>query len=383
MWILFSTPAFAAPPPPPDVRLVAVGDILPHRRVKASARTFGWDASFAAVAAAVKGADLAFANLESPVAPDHHKGIHGEVFNAPASLVDGLAAAGFDVLSMANNHVWDQGVDGMLETRERVKTAGMVPVGVGSTCAEASAPVVHTVNGVRVGFVALVDLLNADLRTTPDAPCVFVPGPLCTTDCTPDRDALFFRADPSVLADAVKRTRAVSDVVVVSFHWGNEYRTSPLAEYRTMAAQLVGAGADLVLGHHPHVLQPIERIENTGRSGIVAYSLGNFLSDMGRTYDPSVHPIRKGNTRDGVLLTVDIRRTDGGFTLTPTSIPTWTLHTTEASGERIEVVPLAEVSPSLRTLRTPHVAGILGPESKPGEQVVPAKGYTGVSQEPR
>ncbi len=96
--------------PPAEVTVVVAGDLLPHRRVKATARALddgtthgGWDPILADVAAVASAADVAFLNLESPVAPDSHQGIHGEVFNAPATLVDGIAAAGFDVVSMANN----------------------------------------------------------------------------------------------------------------------------------------------------------------------------------------------------------------------------------------------------------------------------------------
>lgn len=359
---LFS--AFAAPSTPVEITLIAGGDVLPHRRVKASARTFGWTTTFAGIQPLVAEADIAFANLESPVAPDHHKGIHGEVFNAPASLVDGLAAAGFDVLSMANNHVWDQGTDGMLETHGRVLKAGMSPVGAGPTCAAAREPVVREVNGVKVAFLALVDLLNADLRTTEDAPCVFVPGPPCVEDCLPDRDALFFRADPEQLRAAVHDARSRADLVVVSFHWGNEYRTSPLPEYRELASILVGAGADVVLGHHPHVLQPIERVEAGGRSGIVAYSLGNLVSDMGRTYDPAVHPVRKGNTRDGVLLQIDATVGPEGVHLVPTVHPTWTRHTTVDGAERIDVVLQSTLPEPLRAIRAPHVTTVLGPAGR-------------------
>jgi poly-gamma-glutamate synthesis protein (capsule biosynthesis protein) len=362
----------------PDLTLVAVGDVLPHRRVKASARTFGWDATFAPVRPVIAGADIAFANLESPVAPDHHQGIHGEVFNAPATLAPGLAAAGFDVLSLANNHVFDQGTAGLVETRDRVRAAGMHPVGAGATCAEAHAPVVVEVKGVRVAFVAVVDLLNADLRAGDDAPCVFVAGPPCTGDCLPDRDALFFRADPDRLRAAVARARADADLVVVSAHWGNEYRTTPLPEYRPLATLLVAAGADVVLGHHPHVLQPVERITAEGRTGIVAFSLGNFVSDMGRSYVPGTHPVRKGNTRDGMVLAIDVTRTPAGLELAARAVPTWTRHTDTAQGERIDVVPLGDLPEALRTERLQQVRGILGPTV-----TLDDRGYTSATQETR
>lgn len=350
-----------SPPPPDTMTILAAGDVLPHRRVKASARIFGWTSTFSEIQQRIAGADLAFANLESPIAPDHHQGIHGEVFDAPASLGPALAEAGFDVLSMANNHVWDQGVAGMLETRDRVRAAGMDPIGVGSTCAEAARPVIREVRGIRVAFLAMVDLLNADLRTTPDQPCVFVPGPRCTEDCLPDRDALFFQTDLAQATAPIRQARTQADLVVVSFHWQLEYRTAPLPAYRALAEALVAAGADVVLGHHPHVLQPVETIEAGGRRGLVAWSLGNLISDMGRTYDPDSHPPRKGNTRDGALLEITATRAGTGFDLTHRTIPLWTEHAPLPEGERIRVVPQETLPEPLRSVRAAATKAILGP----------------------
>lgn len=254
---------------------------------------------------------------------------------------------------MANNHVWDQGTAGMLETRERVLAAGMKPFGAGATCAEARAPVVTEVRGTRIAWLAVVDLLNQDLRTGPDRPCVHVAGPLCTEDCGPDRDALFYRSDATALSAWVAAARAQADLVVVSAHWGDEYRRSPLPEYEKLAATLVGAGADVVLGHHPHVLQPIRFVEANGRRGLVAFSLGNFVSDMGRSFDPATSPVRRGDTRDGGMLWVAFEPTTRA--LSAHFEPTWT-----DNGASIRVVPLEDVPQPLQDQRRARVRSIIG-----------------------
>lgn len=336
---------------------MAAGDVLPHRRVKASAAQAGWDAVFAGIADRVRAADVAFANLESPVAPDAHMGIHGEVFNAPADLPAGLAAAGFDVVSLANNHAWDQGAAGLIETRARVASAGLVSVGAGATCAHADGPVRTEVNGVRIAWLAFADLLNLDGRTGPDAACVSVAGPLCTVDCLPDRDALFFRADAAALAARVRAAREGADLVVVSAHWGDEYRTSPLPEYPALAQVLVDAGADLILAHHPHVLQPVRRLRaSDGRDAIVAFSLGNLVSDMGRTYTLA-DPVKRGDTRDGALLEVTVELGPEGTRLNAVVVPTWT-----TNGEWISVGLTERLEPTLRELRTARVREVVGPD---------------------
>lgn len=304
---------------------------------------------FKGVSGRIRSADIAFANLESPIAPDHHKRIHGEVFNAPASLAGGLAEAGFDVLSMANNHVWDQGADGMLETRTRVLDAGMQPVGVGSSCDQAAAPVIVEANGVRVGFIALADLLNLD--ASDETACVFVPGELCQTDCLPDRDALYFPIRVDRVHAAIARAAEQADVVVVSAHWQTEYHTDPLPEYPVLARGFIDAGAHVVLGHHPHVLQPIEAYGD----GVIAYSLGNFVSDMGRRYEPSTAAVRRGDTRDGLMLELDIRVRGEEVRVLPIPHPTW-VH----NAESITVLPQSELPEALRTLRAARVQEVLG-----------------------
>ncbi len=342
----------AAPEPPAPVVLVAGGDVLPHRRVKASAATHGWSDVFAGVAPALQAADLAFVNLESPVAPDHDQGVRGEVFNAPAALLDGLTEAGVDVVSFANNHAFDQGPDGLVETVTRARATGLSLVGAAPDCAGAQAATLHEVRGTRVAFLAATDLLNLDLHAGDHAPCLFVAGPVCTGDCGPDRDAVHFALDEARLVRAVRAARAQADVVVLSFHWGDEYRTTPLPEYPRLAQTLVDAGVDVLLGHHPHVLQPVAELTAAdGRRAVVAYSLGNLVSDMSSSWRPGA-PIGASRTRDGALLRVTVA---AGGVRGVEVLPTYT----DNQPDRVRVVLLSDVDPALQAQRQAAIAPII------------------------
>jgi len=366
-------PEPAPPPPAPEPEpvvqefvLVGVGDVLPHRRVKATARAHGWATVFADVAPLVSKADLGFANLESPVAPDHHQGVHGEVFNAPADLLPALADAGFDVLSMANNHAYDQGAAGMMETHQRVIDAGMTPVGAGPSCDAARAVAVREVGELKVGFLAAADLVNIDGNRGPTEPCVFWAGAVCTGDCGPDRDAIHFSLDEQRLTEAVRAARQQVDLLVMSFHWGDEYRTTPLPEYPRIATRLTDEGVDVLLGHHPHVLQPIEeRTTARGTPAVVAYSLGNFVSDMGSRFDPATAPTSRGHTRDGLALKLVARFVDGELTaLTPEPVPLWTENNRLVQGDdpdRVVVRRVDALPEPLGPQRRAAIEAVLNP----------------------
>jgi len=298
-----------------SVRLMAVGDILMHQDVQLSAREAetGLRALWADVEPLIHGADIAFANLETPVAPV--SGLPGKpfMFNAPKELPAALKASGFTVLSTANNHAYDQGVAGVVETLERLRAEQLVPVGSGATRGEAEQPRMVQVKGLRVAFLGFTDLFNINLNRKDSGP--WVAG-----------------LDPAAAAAAVRAVRARADVVVVSIHWGVEYQHEPLARQREVAAALCDAGADLILGTHPHVLQPVEMLERGGRRTLVAYSLGNFVSNQDRMYLPDLDKVDGGDSRDGVALQcrlVKRRLADGSERVTvedPSCEPLWNLN---------------------------------------------------------
>jgi poly-gamma-glutamate synthesis protein (capsule biosynthesis protein) len=268
-----------------ELRLVAVGDVLMHTDVKDSAAQSpgSFPTLWEDVVPLLKGADVAFGNLETPIAPSSGRPGRPYQFNAPAGLPEALRSSGFTVLATANNHAYDQGSKGAKETLDRLKAVKLVVVGSGETQAEAEAPQILERNGVKVAFLAFTDLFNLDLNRKATEPWV---RPLNLESAL----------------QSVKAARALADAVVVSVHWGDEYSHLPTKHHREMAISLVEAGADLILGHHPHVLQPMEIIETGGRTGIVAFSLGNFISNQDRMYRADVFPVGAGDNRDGAAL---------------------------------------------------------------------------------
>ena len=276
---------------PAKVRLVAVGDILMHQDVKkAATQNGGFEPLWAELAPLFQSADLVFGNLETPIAPLIGRPGEPYVFNAPAELPEALKRSGFAILSTANNHAYDQGARGLQETQTRLEVAGLVAIGSGRTQRQAMAPCILERNGIRIAFLAWTDRFNLSLNRAGQGPWV---------------NAL----DEGLASEAVRAARSQADAVVVSVHWGVEDCHEPTLRQREVAARLFEAGADLILGHHSHVLQPLEVSEMGGRRVAVAYSLGNFISNQDRIYDAARMPLVQGDERDGAAVVATFTRT--------------------------------------------------------------------------
>ncbi len=202
------------------------------------------------------GADLSFVNLEccisSAGAPVPGKEY---CFRGPADSAQALAAGNVDVVSLANNHSKDYGTSAFLDTLTHLKESGVAWCGAGNNDAEAYAPTVLESPAGKVAFVAFTGIIPNGWPATAS-------NPGCATITDPER-----------VESAVKDAASKADYVVVSFHWGIELATSPDADQRELAHLAVDSGADLVLGHHPHVVQGLELYKNR----LIAYSLGNYV----------------------------------------------------------------------------------------------------------
>lgn len=243
-----------------EVSLLAAGDIMLDRDVKKSGLEKGWEYLFAETAPLLRSADLSFANLESPIGA---AGRFINMFQAPSQAVEGLAFAGLDVLSLANNHALDYHHEGLLETMRLLREYGIDWVGAGRNIEEARRPLIREVGGVKVGFLAYTEMWF-----------VYAREPI-SWQATPDEPGVA-PAELDQVVEDVHRLRGQVDVLVVSVHWGKEYVHEPTPEQMSLARAAAEAGADIVLGHHPHVLQGIE----FWGKGVIAYSLGNFVFDL-------------------------------------------------------------------------------------------------------
>ncbi|HEX4770579.1 MAG TPA: CapA family protein [Bryobacteraceae bacterium] len=211
---------------------------------------------FRKIATSLAAADIAFVNLESPFSdrgPYHDDGL---VFHAAPPLIAGLELARINVVSTANNHSRDCGSHGVEFTVGWLRSHGMLPVGTGESAEKTHAGVVIERHGVRFGFLGYTfDQQNGNWR---------------------DIDDRIAMADPLIAARDIGSLKTRCDVVIVSMHNGTEYARVPNPKQIEFAHAAIDAGAALVIGHHPHVIQTHERY----RGKDIFYSLGNFIFDQ-------------------------------------------------------------------------------------------------------
>jgi len=238
------------------VVLAAVGDVTLGDAVASAVAASGPRYPWLSVAPALRAADVATANLEGAVstrgAPVPDKEFHFR--GTPAALAATARFGGLDVVSLANNHTLDYGRDAFADTIRAARAAGLATVGGGADLRGARRPAVVSVGGLRIAFLGYSDVRPLGFDAAPG-----VPG------AAP--------ADPAAIAADVRAARRAADLVVVWFHWGEELASHPSDRQHGFAGDAVFAGASVVLGAHPHVLQPVTR---RGRR-LVAWSLGNFV----------------------------------------------------------------------------------------------------------
>jgi poly-gamma-glutamate capsule biosynthesis protein CapA/YwtB (metallophosphatase superfamily) len=237
------------------LRLAAVGDINLGDRPGAQIARFGAAWPWASVGPRLRAADLALGNLECAVSLRGRARDKAFTFRGrPSSLRAVATRGGLDVLSLANNHSGDFGRLALLDTLRAVRRYGMTPIGAGASERSAYAPQIVERLGLRVAFVGFSSILPFDFRSVGGRP----------------GSAWAF---PERVRRSIREARRDADVVVASFHWGVERSRTESAQQRALARVALRAGATAVVGHHPHVLQPVRR----PRGRIVAYSLGNFV----------------------------------------------------------------------------------------------------------
>jgi poly-gamma-glutamate synthesis protein (capsule biosynthesis protein) len=295
-----------------QVSFAVAGDVIPHEPVRAAAAAAGdgaqgWGALFSDVSDVFKGVDFGFVNLETPVAPAHSHGSKPFLFDAPLALIDALKANGIKIVSSANNHVMDQGWAGFAETREHLRERGLLFAGSGDTAQQAWQPVVVEANGIKVGWLGMTRWLNGGRNPDKDdLPHVnFFPYP--------GESAGAPGMDEAGVLEAIRKARAQCDLLVVSIHWGIEYAPAPRPDDVETAHKMLEAGATVIVGHHPHVLQPVETYRTVdGRNAVIFYSLGNFLSNQSRNYVDGLMPDKDGDPRDSMIGLFSAVRKDYG-----------------------------------------------------------------------
>ena len=330
-----TTPSVPYPREAGRITFAAAGDVIPHQPVvraaadhkhptpvkseaaaavesaNATADTAdnhaGWDDLFAEVSGVFKRADFGFVNLETPVAPAHSRGSRPFQFDAPVALLQSLKANGVKIVSFANNHVLDQGHPGFAETLDHLREEGLQFVGSGDTAADAWKPVFTEKNGIKVGWLGMTRWLNGNRNSVKesDPHVAFIPYASEASGAP--------GASVEEALAAVKAAREQCDFLIVSIHWGTEYAPEPRADDVQLAHNFLDAGAGLIVGHHPHVLQAVETyLTQDDRYGVILFSLGNFLTNQSARYVQGLTPERDGEQRDSLMVTFSVIRKDYG-----------------------------------------------------------------------
>jgi poly-gamma-glutamate synthesis protein (capsule biosynthesis protein) len=235
------------------VSILAVGDVMTGGSMSPWVNDSGPDYPFSLTRSIIQQADIAICNLEAPY------GTKGKAFNkkftflVPPRQAAGIKSAGFDVVALANNHMMDYGPEPLKATLVLLDSLGIARSGAGMNLAEARKPAIVERNGIKVAFLSYSRVFPVQFWATA-------------------RKAGTAPAYESHIKEDIKRSQEIADIVVVSFHWGAELMDTTKLYQRTLAHFCIDNGADLVLGHHPHILQGLELYKGK----LIAYSLGNF-----------------------------------------------------------------------------------------------------------
>ncbi len=289
------------------VTMAFSGDMIPHgavtRQAQANAGGSGYDylPMLEHIAPFIERADLAICHLESPLSATSSNLSGYPQFNAPRELAEGVAAIGYDGCSLASNHSFDRRESGVIETVDVMEDSGLGSAGMSRTPDEAADPQIYQANGISVAHLSFTYSLNG----------FRLPA---------GKDYLVDLIDPDVIEQRAAEARSAgAQIVVVSMHWGDEYRSTPSRYQDDLANRLMAhPDIDLIVGHHAHVVQPIEKRGRANDPGVVVFGMGNFLSNQSSACCITA-------TQDGVIVMVTFTETKRGqFEFTSGCIePTW------------------------------------------------------------
>lgn len=300
------------------INLVATGDILMHMPVVNGAKQgdgYNFDQLYAPVKHLIEGGDYASVNLECALAGPTTGYTGYPLFNCPDSIAAGLKNAGFDLVVTANNHILDRGFQGALRTMEVLHQAGLDTTGTFKSQEDKNNFLIKDIRGIKVGYLAYSYGTNG-LPVPKDKPYFYN-----------------FLDHDKIMAD-IGALRPSVDVLVLILHWGVEYSPYPTEQQRSLAAEFLQSGADVILGSHPHVIQPMEIMKINGQDKFVIYSMGNSMGSQNGV-----------ERNSGVILNLSFTKLLpqnktilSGVNYTPTYIHPYT-----ANGRRMyRVVPLEE-----------------------------------------
>ena len=338
-------PTTTEPPPPQVTSTVTVrsaGDVLIHipvfQNAKQSDGTYDFTHIFTYSEEIISGCDYFVANLETTLGGTNGRSYTGfPRFNSPDSIIDALKGAGVDCLLTANNHTYDTNGAGVIRTIEKIEEANLDYTGTRKT-ADGSKYLVKNIEGIGFGLACYTyetpttegrKALNGLLVDTQTAPLInsFNPG-------KPDS---FYAELENNISEMKKQS---ADIIAVYIHWGEEYQLTQNAKQKEIAQKLCDMGVDVIIGGHPHVVQPMDLLTSTDgkHKTVCVYSVGNFLSNQRR----NLMGLKTGHTEDGLILEMTFSKYSDGTVIFESvdAIPTW-VHLYSQGGKKVHsIVPL-------------------------------------------
>lgn len=242
-----------------ETTIYFVGDIMLTRGVESSVKK-NFDDNYNKLfdnLRELKNADILFGNLEGPISDKGNNVGSKYSFRMSLEVPEALSNAGFDIVSFANNHVGDWNIEAFKDTLNRLSNTQILKTGAGINKDEATSPTIIEKNGIKFGFLAFSDVGPNWIEAKTNTPGILLAN------------------DPN-LTNIIMKAKEKCDVLITSFHWGEEYKTIHNKRQEELAHKAIDAGANIVIGHHPHVIEDIEYYKNYP----IIYSLGNFIFDQ-------------------------------------------------------------------------------------------------------
>lgn len=323
--------------------LLATGDIIMHKpfltssTYLASDGTYDYKSIFKYVQEDFEAADFVTTTIEGSLTDDGFTGYPN--FRTPPALASALKAVGVDMTLLANNHIYDNGDDGLQSTIKHVTENGLLYTGIRQNVDEKPYQI-QEINGIKVGMINYVYETPASgtSKSINAIPVSEKSAPLINSFYSGDLDSFYTEIDGYL----EEMRQAGAEFTIAYLHWGVEYDTAGTDEQREMAQKLCDLGLDALIGSHPHVIQPVDTLTSADGTNemLVAYAIGNQVSNQRTEY---MDGLTYGYSEDGYMVKLQIHRdTNGTVTISSADfIPIWLYHSTNGGGEYY-VLPLDE-----------------------------------------
>lgn len=309
------------------INVAITGDIMCHNTIfndafNSSTGSYDFSYIFEDIKYYIQTADIAVGNLETTFAGSQKKYSGYPTFNTPEQLAYNLKKVGFDVVSTANNHCYDSGYKGLESTIDYLDDADISHTGTFKSEESQNTVLIKSVKGIKIAFLSFTYGTNG------------IPVPS-------DKTYSVNLIDTKLISNQLTLAKEQNpDLICVCMHWGEEYQTTPNLEQKNLAKFLFENGADIIIGNHPHVIQPMEKREitltdGTTKEGFIVYSLGNFLADQNKTY-----------TRDSAILNLNItRKSNGKISInSATYTPIYTYKNSSVASQKIKLIDLKDIT---------------------------------------